>query len=70
LAAPVNYVLGPGDEVRLRVWGAVDFRSSLVIDRDGSAQIPKVGLGCCRFHRQGALVSGKPGRDGMFIHTL
>ncbi len=44
LAAPANYVLGPGDEVRLRVWGAVDFSSNLTIDRNGQVQIPKVGV--------------------------
>jgi len=44
LAAPASYVLGPGDEVRLQVWGSVEFASSLVIDRNGQVQIPKVGV--------------------------
>ena len=44
LAAPSSYVLGPGDEVRLQVWGSVEFAASLVIDRNGQVQIPKVGV--------------------------
>ncbi|MEY4738461.1 MAG: hypothetical protein RL302_2780, partial [Pseudomonadota bacterium] len=44
LAAPANYILGPGDEVRLQVWGAVDFNANLVLDRNGQVQIPKVGV--------------------------
>ena len=44
LAAPASYVLGPGDEVRLRVWGAVDFSANLLIDRNGQVQIPRVGV--------------------------
>ena len=43
LPVPADYVLGPGDEVQLQVWGAVDFGATLVIDRNGKASIPKVG---------------------------
>ena len=42
--APDNYLLGPGDEVRLQVWGPVDFNTSLKIDRNGQVNIPKVGV--------------------------
>ena len=44
LAAPSSYILGPGDEIRLQVWGSVEFASSVVIDRNGQVQIPKVGV--------------------------
>ena len=44
LPAPDNYVLGPGDEVRLQVWGPVDFNANLMIDRNGQVNIPKVGV--------------------------
>ena len=44
LPVPSTYVLGPGDEVRLQVWGAVDFSVSLVLDRNGQVLIPKVGV--------------------------
>ena len=43
LPVPANYLLGPGDEVQLQVWGSVDFSATLVIDRNGKASIPKVG---------------------------
>ncbi|HAL39424.1 MAG TPA: sugar transporter [Polaromonas sp.] len=44
LPAPDDYLLGPGDEVRLQVWGPVDFNTSLTIDRNGQVNIPKVGV--------------------------
>ena len=44
LPVPATYVLGPGDEVRLQVWGAVDFSVNLVLDRNGQVLIPKVGV--------------------------
>ncbi len=44
LPAPADYVLGAGDEVRLQVWGPVDFNTSLTIDRNGQVNIPKVGV--------------------------
>lgn len=42
--APADYLLGAGDEVRLQVWGPVDFNASLRIDRNGQVNIPKVGV--------------------------
>lgn len=44
LPAPDNYLLGPGDEIRLQVWGPVDFNTSLTIDRNGQVNVPKVGV--------------------------
>lgn len=44
LAAPASYILGPGDEIRLQVWGSVDVNLALVIDRNGQVQIPKAGV--------------------------
>ena len=44
LPAPADYVLGPGDEVRLEVWGPLDFSSNLTIDRNGQVTLPKVGV--------------------------
>ena len=44
LPAPDNYLLGPGDEVRLQVWGPVDFNATLTIDRNGQVTLPKVGV--------------------------
>ena len=44
LPAPADYLLGPGDEVQLQVWGPLDFNTSLVVDRNGQVNIPRVGV--------------------------
>lgn len=44
LPPPGDYVLGPGDEVNLQVWGAIDLNESFVIDRNGQITLPKVGV--------------------------
>ena len=44
LPAPDNYVLGPGDEVQVRIGGLLDFNTSLIIDRNGQINLPKVGV--------------------------
>src|SRR5512139_3389368 len=41
---PNDYVIGPGDEVRLQVWGSIDAEFSLVVDRHGQINLPKVGV--------------------------
>ena len=43
LPAPAEYILGPGDEVRLQVWGAVELGGSFTIDRNGQISVPRVG---------------------------
>lgn len=40
---PDSYVVGPGDELVVHIYGAVDFTDRLVVDRDGRIFIPKVG---------------------------
>lgn len=40
---PSNYVLGPGDEIDLKIWGAVDLSIRLEVDREGQVMIPRVG---------------------------
>ena len=41
--ASSNYILGPGDQVSIRGWGAVDINYQAVIDKEGGVVIPKVG---------------------------
>ncbi|MEY5099034.1 MAG: hypothetical protein RJA36_1753 [Pseudomonadota bacterium] len=43
IAPPANYVLGPGDEVQLQVWGAFDLSANFVVDAKGQITVPKVG---------------------------
>ncbi|MGO9776130.1 MAG: SLBB domain-containing protein [Terracidiphilus sp.] len=40
---PPDYVLGPGDELRIRVWGQVNFQSNVRVDRTGEIFLPQVG---------------------------
>jgi protein involved in polysaccharide export with SLBB domain len=38
-----DYVVGPGDEIVLRVWGHNTFNGRLTVDRTGSIYVPQVG---------------------------
>jgi protein involved in polysaccharide export with SLBB domain len=38
-----DYVIGPGDELRLQVSGQVNLRGNLIVDRTGSITLPEVG---------------------------
>jgi polysaccharide biosynthesis/export protein len=40
---PAEYVLGPGDELIVRVWGKIDFDAHVTVDRNGQIYVPKVG---------------------------
>ncbi len=46
LAVPDDsYVLGPGDRLRIRVWGAgLDAEFTGAIDRNGNINVPKIGI--------------------------
>ena len=38
-----DYVLGPGDQLVVRIWGQVNFNAQLTVDRSGSVFLPQVG---------------------------
>jgi protein involved in polysaccharide export with SLBB domain len=38
-----DYVVGPGDELRLQIWGQVNLRGSYTVDRTGSIALPGAG---------------------------
>lgn len=38
-----DYAVGPGDELIIRVWGALDIEVRRVVDRTGQISLPKVG---------------------------
>jgi protein involved in polysaccharide export with SLBB domain len=40
---PPDYVIGPGDELRIRVWGQVNFRADNRVDRSGEIYLPQIG---------------------------
>lgn len=41
---PNDYILGPGDEIRLQIWGGIDAELNLLINRHGQINLPKVGV--------------------------
>ena len=43
IPVPANYVLGPGDELVISVWGQVQFNARVTVDRNGQVYLPKVG---------------------------
>jgi protein involved in polysaccharide export with SLBB domain len=38
-----DYVIGPGDSLRIDIWGSLQGRHNLVVDRNGEITIPRVG---------------------------
>ncbi len=40
---PPDYVVGPGDELRVRVWGQVSLAANVRVDRSGEIYLPQVG---------------------------
>ncbi len=40
---PPDYVIGPGDELRIRVWGQVNTEANVRVDRSGDIYLPQIG---------------------------
>ena len=40
---PPDYVVGPGDELRVRVWGQVNLQANVRVDRSGEIYLPQIG---------------------------
>ncbi|RJQ17465.1 MAG: polysaccharide export protein [Nitrospiraceae bacterium] len=38
-----DYVIGPGDEIRISVWGKIEGNWNVAVDRDGKISLPKIG---------------------------
>ncbi len=38
-----DYLVGPGDEIKVLMWGRIDAEYSIVVNRDGSIQFPQLG---------------------------
>ncbi|MCL5021325.1 MAG: SLBB domain-containing protein, partial [Bacteroidetes bacterium] len=41
---PVNYVIGPGDEIVISLWGETQLVQDLTVSKNGDVYIPNVGL--------------------------
>jgi protein involved in polysaccharide export with SLBB domain len=40
---PPDYVIGPGDELRIRIWGQVNLPADVRVDRSGEIYLPQIG---------------------------
>lgn len=40
---PADYMIGPGDQLLIRVWGKIDLESQVVVDRNGQIFLPRIG---------------------------
>lgn len=40
---PADYVIGPGDQLLIRVWGKIDLAATVTVDRNGQIFLPRVG---------------------------
>lgn len=38
-----DYVIGPGDEIKITVWGRIEGQWDVFVDRDGNITLPKIG---------------------------
>jgi protein involved in polysaccharide export with SLBB domain len=41
--APADLIVGPEDELRIRIWGQVNFSANLRVSREGEIYLPKAG---------------------------
>lgn len=38
-----NYIIGPGDSINITLWGSINSRQELAVDRNGEIVIPRIG---------------------------
>ena len=43
LQVPSDYIIGPGDELQVRIWGQIEADLRVTVDRSGQIYIPQVG---------------------------
>ena len=43
IPVPEEYIIGPGDEVKVVLWGRVSAQYNLVVDRNGNISMPQLG---------------------------
>src|SRR5207249_10903377 len=39
-----DYVVGTGEEIKIRAWGQIDVDYNAMVERDGTISVPKVGV--------------------------
>jgi protein involved in polysaccharide export with SLBB domain len=40
---PANYVIGPEDELRVHIWGQINYSGNVRVDRSGDIYLPQIG---------------------------
>jgi protein involved in polysaccharide export with SLBB domain len=43
LQVPSDYIIGPGDQLQIRIWGQLEANVRVTVDRSGQIYIPRVG---------------------------
>ena len=43
MQVPSDYIIGPGDELQIKIWGQVEANLRVIVDRSGQVYIPQVG---------------------------
>ncbi len=43
MQVPSDYVIGPGDQLQIKIWGQVEANLRVIVDRSGQVYIPQVG---------------------------
>jgi len=43
IPVPLDYVIGPGDQINILLWGRLSSQLSLTVDRDGKINLPEIG---------------------------
>jgi len=43
MQVPADYIIGPGDELQIHLWGQVEANLRVIVDRSGQVYIPQVG---------------------------
>jgi protein involved in polysaccharide export with SLBB domain len=43
LQVPDDYIIGPGDELQIKIWGQLEANLRAVVDRSGQIYIPRIG---------------------------
>jgi len=69
IVPPADYVLGPGDQVQLHVWGGSEMALTLTLDRQGQVMVPRAGplnLGGVRVEQLESVLRQHVGR--IFTH--
>jgi hypothetical protein len=42
--ASSDYIIGPDDELRVHIWGAISYNGNLRVDRSGNIYLPRIGV--------------------------